>query len=144
MRALLAILLLALSGGAALSEQFVPTIDASIEGGRRPVLRATTNLPDGTKILVVVDGPNYQGEAFAEVKDGSFVVGPFSNVEIGLIAGNYLFQIGSAAPELQPVIVRAVFGQHGENLAGPLVVREPTPIFGSAVVVLVKVDYRAW
>jgi hypothetical protein len=161
-RVVFAILCVVLSAAAAVAGEFVPTVDASMEGGRRPVLTASTNLPEGTKIVVTVTGypfrifasnweepfkpewRRYQEEAYAEVVDGNFRVGPFSDGPYEMLSGVYQVAIRVAPPEVQPLAVRAVFGQHGENLSGPLIVREPSPIFGTAVTILVNMEYRAW
>ena|ERR1700676_3753417 len=130
----------AVCGAVALAAgQFIPDIQATVEGGRRPMVIGKANLPDQTRLQVTVDGPNYEGQDFSTiVSGGSFRAGPFSCSECretDLAPGAYTIEIRVTIGGLQPASVHAIVGEHGENLAGPLIVCERDPTPGSSGVI---------
>ena len=93
-----------------------------------------TRLPDGFQLTISLRIPNgmYIGQSHAEVRNGHFKAGPFSqngtDYPVGL---TYVVEVSSPAAMFQPDSVKAVIGAYGQNLAGPFV---------SATTVLGQVD----
>jgi hypothetical protein len=89
--------------------------------GQKPRLVGTTNLPDGTSLMVTVQdklGGYYRAQSTMEVKFGYFVVGPFTAKGAALREGEYLADLTMPSPSVQSPRVREVIGQKGENLRG--------------------------
>lgn len=63
---------------------------------------------------------SYIAQGKAVVSSGQFRAGPFSQKGAPLDAGAYQIEVSSPIASLQPPSVRAVIGQDGEKLAGPL------------------------
>ena len=129
-------------------QPLVVAIETSVSGGARPTVTGTTNLPDGMLLTITLKKPwlpngaervaaglpacgddcaplNAKGRGFDDliVTNGRFNYGPFTDMGAALIAGAYVLEITSPAPRLQPPEVRAVIGERGENMTGPLVGR---------------------
>lgn len=87
--------------------------------GRRPTVVGETNLPDGTEGIASIQSKTTKKEGSDKftVQGGRFEAGPFSDGGQGLTPGNYTLDVTIA----QPPPVKAVIGQNGENLRGPLV-----------------------
>lgn len=95
------------------------------DAGRRPVVTGETNLPDGTEGIASIESKTTKkggSDKFA-VQEGRFRAGPFSDGGQGLAPGSYTLDVTIAIAQVQPSQVRAVIGQDGENLRGPLVER---------------------
>lgn len=94
--------------------------------GRRPVVTGETNLPDGTEGIASIKSKTTKkgGSDEFTVQGGRFRAGPFSDGGQGLAPGNYTLDVTIAIAQVQPPQVRAVIGQNGENLRGPLVERD--------------------
>jgi hypothetical protein len=95
------------------------------DAGRRPAVTGETNLPDGTEGIASIESKTTKkggSDKFA-VHGGRFRAGPFSEGGQGLEPGNYTLDVTIAIAQVQPSQVRAVIGQNGENLRGPLVER---------------------
>jgi hypothetical protein len=136
---------------ASASGPFQVAIEASVSGDARPMVTGTTNLPDGMQLMVwlvkpwLPDGkerlaaglpacgdddcfplqtytklPNAPGFGVV-VKNGRFSDGPFDYKGAALRSGNYVLAVMSFFASAQPPEVRAVIGQLGENMTGPLV-----------------------
>jgi uncharacterized OB-fold protein len=136
---------------ASASSPFQVTIEASASGDARPMVTGTTNLPDGTQLMVwlhrpwLPDGkerlaagrtacgdddclplqtstklPNSPGFGVV-VKNGRFSGGPFDYKGAAPRPGNYVLVVSSFYASLQPPEVRAIIGELGENMTGPLV-----------------------
>lgn len=89
--------------------------------GQKPRLVGTTNLPDGTSLMVSVQdklGGYYRAQSTTEVKFGYFVVGPFTAKGAALREGEYLADLTMPSPSAQSPRVREIIGQKGENLRG--------------------------
>jgi hypothetical protein len=71
-------------------------------------LQTNKRLPDGVGFGVVV-------------KNGHFSDGPFTYKEAALRPGTYVLEVTVYYATLQPTGVRAIIGEHGENMSGPLV-----------------------
>ena len=92
----------------------------------RPIVNGTTNLPDGTKLVVTVGRKEsaYRVEAPTEVGSGRFSVGPLSQRGNELNPGLYKLEVALVAAAQQPLAVQQVIGRQGEKLYGPLISRE--------------------
>jgi hypothetical protein len=97
----------------------------AVNGELQPVIQGSCNLPDGVKLLVRVTRKEsaYQSETPVEVQGGHFELGPLLQGTNDLNPGVYNIEIMSL-PE-QPDAIRAVLGQRGEELRGPLTKRDP-------------------
>ena len=86
------------------------------------MVKATSNLPDGMKLLVRVTRKEsaFQFETPVEVQSGHFEVGPLSQSGGDLNPGIYSLQIVSVNPSEQPHAVRVAIGRKGDELHGPL------------------------
>lgn len=104
----------------AMEGEVLLTAQAEVTRTRYVVVHGTTNLPDGTKLLVTLwgaSGPGAQDEPV--VSRGLFRTATFTNRGAALDAGSYTASIVSA--NAQPAAVRAVIGERGEHLTGDLV-----------------------
>lgn len=110
----------------ALTEPVTVTVTTELTDARRLQVTGHTNLPDRTRLLVVLEreasGVNWQVRT--EVGDGDFTAGPLGPGS-GLIAGRYLIRVSMPAADVQPSAVKARIGARGEYLIGPLVARSP-------------------
>jgi hypothetical protein len=133
------------------SNPFQVAIEASVSGSARPTVTGTTNLPNGTQLMVWLEKPwlpdgkervaaslpacgdddcfplqTYtklpnDGGFGVLVKNGRFSDGPFTYKEAAPRPGNYVLVVSSFFAALQPADVRAIIGELGENMTGPLV-----------------------
>lgn len=96
-------------------------------------IQGDTNLPDGTNVMItILNG----GQQKTEVKGGRFQGGPFTFRGEAYPAGKYDVRIVVPVAATQPPQVRAIIGEQGERLSGPLtemsdfgkVVRFTTPV----------------
>lgn len=97
----------------------------TVDADSRPTLSATTNLPEGMRLLVRVVRKEsaFQVELPVEVQGGSFSAGPLSQLGAELNPGTYGVEVASVHPADQPDAVRVAIGPHGEELQGPLTKR---------------------
>jgi TPR repeat protein len=127
---------------------FVVAIETSVSGGARPIVTGKTNLPDGTRLFTWLKKPWLPNakerlaigltacgdddcrplEAATTVvggsilvKNGQFSDGPFTDKGAALRPGTYVLEIWVLATVFEPPDVRAIIGQRGENMIGPLV-----------------------
>ena len=102
-------------------------IDPQIAGGGKPVIEASTNLPEGMLLQVSIRAAagGYSAEADAVVASGHFHAGPFSDGTNPLNSGQYIIEITSPAADFEPPAVQAALGAGAGNLRGPLVVYDP-------------------
>lgn len=126
----LACLLCLLVEGQAPCMPSAPTINVQIsvmiEGGRKPVILGSTNLPDGFEALVTMyHGRRPMGEERVVVEEGNFQAGPFSDGGNPYAAGIYTMSLDSPLSELQPEKVQAVIGHNGVLLRGPWTGKHP-------------------
>jgi hypothetical protein len=132
------------------SQPFAVAIETSVSGGARPIVTGTTNLPDGTELYIWLKKlwlPNAKermnvglsacgDDCFpfqttsklpdgvglgVVVKNGHFSDGPFTDKGAALRPGTYVLEVSVYFATLQPAYVRAIIGQLGENMTGPLV-----------------------
>jgi hypothetical protein len=109
------------------------TMSTKAEGGDRPVIVGTTNLPDGIELMVTLSRKesSYMGQSKAQVRGGAFRAGPFSQKGAGLNPGIYRIEVSSPLPSLQPPHTWTTIGNDGSKLQGPLVKKSP---YGGKVV----------
>lgn len=109
-----------------LSDGVVLTAAVQEDPGRRPVVTGETNLPDGTEGFASIESKTTKkgGSDKFTVQGGRFRAGPFSDGGQGLAPGSYTLDVTIAIAQVQPPQVRAIIGQNGENLRGPLVERD--------------------
>jgi hypothetical protein len=108
------------------------------------VISGTTNLPDGMLLNVWLKKPWLpdarqrlaaglaacsgdcipliadHGSTTVTVKSGRFSYGPISDKGAALTPSTYVLEITSPAAAVEPPEVRAVIGERGENITGPL------------------------
>lgn len=96
-------------------------LDVKLEGGDKPVVVGTTNLPDGMQLGVSLrrKESSYFGGTNVNVSGGTFKTEPFSQGDKSLNPGKYEVEISSPLADLQPAAVQAVIGDGGKNLEGP-------------------------
>lgn len=97
------------------------SINYNLRSDFRVEVTASTNLPDGTRMLLTVEdkevAAGFLGQDESSVHKGtiSFLpVGPLPN-------GNYAAQVTVPIPRVQPETVQAIIGAQGEHLTGELV-----------------------
>jgi hypothetical protein len=133
-------------GRASAPQPFAVAIETSVSGGARPIVTGTTNLPDGTNLMVFLrmDAANLSDTALsacgdicsgrglsdgqfpvirgAVVMNGQFRDGPITYKGSALPSGTYVLEISTfPQPGFQPPDVLAILGPRGENMTGPLV-----------------------
>jgi|LNAP01.1.fsa_nt_gb hypothetical protein len=106
----------------------VPEVTIQVDRGSYPIIHGQTNMPVGTILTVTVRIPGQYGGMQNVVVgvNGGFASTRFSvNGERPLPSGKASVEVSSHLPQLQAESVRAVIGQRGENLEGPLVYSLP-------------------
>jgi hypothetical protein len=105
----------------------VPEVTIQADRGSYPVIHGQTNMPDGTLLTVTLRIPGeYSGMQNVQVVNGRFASTRVSGSgERPLPSGKARVEVSSHLPQLQSQEVRAVIGQRGENLEGPLVYSLP-------------------
>lgn len=100
-------------------------LDANMAYSEGLYIRGLTNLPDQTKIRILVhnEASNYHRRADIVVKDGKLETGPFDNGGEPLPPGTYTSEIFTEPAQFQPASVQRVIGDRGEELQGRLVRR---------------------
>lgn len=98
--------------------------DASHTG--RPLVRGSTNLPEGTALLVSLTGKSnaYQGDAKAVVHAGHFASPAFANAGGAVPAGVFDVTVSAAPVRAQPDAVRALLGADYSNFSSPFLRRD--------------------
>ncbi|HEY1722232.1 MAG TPA: hypothetical protein VGG27_13390 [Magnetospirillaceae bacterium] len=97
-----------------------PVMDVFVENPLQPIFRGSTNLPDGTQLMLTLSRPasSYMGQTNMTVKDGHFTTEQFSADGHPLNAGVYEIEITMTMAAMQPKQVQDVIGKEGENLKG--------------------------
>lgn len=106
-----------------LKQDAVINVEVQDNGTHKPIIKGTTNLPDGTSFMVSIDN---EAKAYSHtmkiiVRNKNYQTEPFSNEGKPLGFGNYEITVIMPIPEVQTPEVRKVIGEHGEYLKGPLV-----------------------
>ena len=113
-------------GMAAQTLALVPEVTIQADRSGYPIIYGKTNMPDGTLLTVTLRIPGqYGGRQNVEVVNGRFASTRFSVDGRPLPPGKASVEVSSHLPQLQSQEVRAVIGQRGENLEGPLVYSLP-------------------
>jgi hypothetical protein len=112
------------SSGPPLADGVFLELEVEVTPKKRAVLRGRTNLPDGTIIMTSVTGQStdFLGQDRTTIDNGRFLAGPFGPAG-GLRDGRYSADATMTIPRVQDPKVRAIIGNAGENLVGPLVER---------------------
>jgi hypothetical protein len=102
-------------------------LEVTARDDKQYTIAGRTNLPPGTKLMLGLDDPRprtSRGQISTEVGDGGrFSAGPVGPPE-GLPDGVYRATLVVPVPLVQSAQVRAVIGEKGERLRGPLVERD--------------------
>lgn len=98
------------------------TTTAALGSDRRLRVEGESNLPDGTRIQLVVEREvsRVRWQSRTEVREGAFSAGPFGPGS-GLPDGGYIIRVQLSEARTQPASVQTRIGQNGENLTGALV-----------------------
>lgn len=108
-------------------DPLVPSINLSVDitEDNQAVVSGTTNLPDGTILLISAwqENGNFSMQYQVPVENGSFASVLFGPKE-GLEFGSYIAQALMPAANQQPASVQERIGLRGENLVGGLVFQE--------------------
>jgi hypothetical protein len=109
------------------------TMDVVVNDDGSVSLSAKSNLPDGTELggSVFAEG-SFTAQDPGVLRGGRVDFGPFSDKGNPLSAGTYDVSVTMPIARNQPDEVKAIIGEHGENLTGPQVSKES--ITGDAVV----------
>jgi hypothetical protein len=109
------------------------SIAVKAEGGSKPVIVGTTNLPDDTELMITISraASAYSAQDTAHVSNGAFRVGPFTQGGAPLNPGIYKIEVSSPLASLQPSSVRSIIGADGSKMHGPLVKKSQ---FGGMVI----------
>lgn len=96
--------------------------EASLGSDRRLMVAGESNLPDATRLQIVVERElsGVRWQARTTLVDGRFQSGPFGPGS-GLPDGGYTITVNLSEASVQPVEVRDRIGEQGEHLSGPLV-----------------------
>ncbi|QEM83938.2 hypothetical protein [Halomonas binhaiensis] len=102
------------------------SLDARLQSDRRMLVAGNTNLPDGTRLSVLVEreasGVHWQERT--TVFEGRFEVGPLGPGS-GLPDGGYRLRVQTEPSSVQPRSVQQRLGAKGEHLRGSLVQDTP-------------------
>jgi hypothetical protein len=98
------------------------TIAAQADSSINPTISGTSNLPDGTALMITVTRSQigFEGSGKTQVYGGKFQAGPFGPTT-GFTPGLYKLEVMMPIPSVQSNNVREVMGQKGEKLMGALV-----------------------
>ncbi len=111
------------------TKKIVPAFDGNITvsleiniTNNKPLIIGTTNLPEGTELIVSVEGKDtkFTGQDKSTIKNGKFKCGPYGPAQ-GLSKGKYVADVTMPYPFVQPDHVQEIIGKNGENLKGSLV-----------------------
>jgi hypothetical protein len=119
-------LLLMLAMMAALpAEAFEPTMDIFVENPLQPIFHGSTNLPDGSELMLTLarSQSGYMAQSQMKVAGGHFTTEQFSADGAPLNPGHYKVEISMSMAALQPASVQAVIGSEGQKMTGKLVAR---------------------
>lgn len=105
---------------------FEPTMDIFVETPLTPIFHGSTNLPDGSSVILSLTRPQsgYFGQNKFTIKNGQFKTDQFSIMGRSLNPGQYKIEISMGMASLQPANVQAVIGEVGEKLTGKYALAE--------------------
>ncbi|TQR43387.1 hypothetical protein C7Y44_19715 [Paenibacillus popilliae] len=85
-------------------------------------LSGTTNLPDGTGLMITVSNENgFRAQSSTVVTSNEFITEEFSNNGQALESGAYNVDVTMPIASVQPDAVKKIIGENSENLKGDLV-----------------------
>jgi hypothetical protein len=102
-----------------------PKLRVFVDNPWRPVVMGTTNLPDGTELMISISRTHsdYHAQDKTTVSGGHFKSVQFSQAGGDLNPGTYRIELIMPRSIVQPQEVQNVIGHTGEHLTGPLVRR---------------------
>ena len=115
---------------------FEPVIQVTVSNPSKPSISGTTNLPDGTPLMVTIEVPRedsmrpghiiypVMGQSAAAVHGGHFAAGPFTNDGSPYDHGTYIVSVVISTLAL-PDNVKPILGETGQKLGGPNVKEGP-------------------
>lgn len=108
-----------------IASAFEPKMTTRVDTPSTPVIYGSTNLPEGTKLIVTLSRPEskYLAQDDVTVRNGQFRTAGFSAKGANLNPGTYGIKVTTSLAELQTPAVREVIGSKGEKMTGPLVKR---------------------
>lgn len=95
-------------------------IEPRISDGQVQIL-GTTNLPEGTDLVIVLSNSDYRSESKIKVSNGSFTSKRFGIDGKPLGIGAYSVEISMSSALMQDEDIQKRIGKHGEMLTGPYV-----------------------
>lgn len=110
------------------------TLTTKIEGGGKPIVSGTTNLPDGIELMITISRKesNYRAQDKVKVKDGAFQSVQFTQKGTPFNPGKYSVEVMMPVAGVQPPASWPIIGNEGSKLEGPLVKNDS---FGGKTVV---------
>ena len=107
-----------------MNEDVTLTVNVTQLPDRKAELAGTTNLPQSTNLMIIVnsrvEGDFQEQSELIVSADGTF--GPTSfGANGGLDDGEYIANVTMPMPVFQPAVVKKIIGKAGEHLTGPLV-----------------------
>jgi len=98
------------------------TLDTKVETPAHPLVRGTTNLPDGALLAVTLSqtAGGFTATTMATVQGGGFTAGPFNRDGRDLEPGGYRIEVVMEM-SVQPKPVRLIVGSHGMQMEGDLI-----------------------
>lgn len=121
-----AVLAVSLSLSATVASATVVKLTAKTDGGDKPKIVGSTNLPAGTILMISISRPESSYRAQSKVRvdaDGTFTSEQFSLGTSGLNPGTYALEVMTPLEAMQPEATAAFMGKKGSKLEGPLVGR---------------------
>lgn len=85
------------------------------------IYKAKTNLPENMNIMFSLESKDndYYAQNQSKVKNGGYIESdPFSSHGSPLKSGDYIMDIFSSKPSIQPENVRKIIGENGEKITG--------------------------
>lgn len=85
------------------------------------IYKAKTNLPENMNIMFSLESKDndYYAQNQSKVKNGGYIESdPFSSHGSPLKSGDYIMDISSSKPSIQPENVRKIIGENGEKITG--------------------------
>lgn len=105
-----------------LEEPVEMEMSATLDSARRLTVEGKSNLPDATRLQVVVEREqtrvNWRDRT--EIEEGRFTAGPMGSGS-GLPDGGYRITVNMLEASVQPPDVQRRIGEEGQHLEGPLV-----------------------
>jgi len=109
---------------------FEPVIQFIVSDPSKPSISGTTNLPDGTPLMITILVPRedsmnpsrtiypVMGQSAVGVRGGHFTAGPFTNDGSPYDRGTYIVSVVISLGAL-PDNVKPILGETGQKLGGP-------------------------